>query len=300
MDDLQGLHIIVTRPQAQAEPWSKRLSALGAQVSCIPLLDIVALQDAAHVQAIKNRILNIDLYNKVIFVSQNALKYGLDWLDTYWPQLPTGVNFFAIGEATAKLMLKQGIAVTDLAQTQGGAMTSEVFLQSPALKQIAGEKILIMRGLGGRTFLGEALTERGAKVDYCELYERQLPSAAASQFAQLLTTQTRRKQTSLNNSKSKIRSDFNAAGADVLAVIVTLHSGEALENLLKVLKPLTRAKNTEMEKQSYMQQLILLVPSERVTEQAIDAGFTTIFTAENATESSMLQRLLDIRASLDN
>ncbi len=283
MDDLQGLHIVVTRPLAQAEPWAKRLVDLGANVSLIPLLNIVPVQNDAQVQAIKNHILDFDLYSKVIFVSQNAVSYGFEWLENYWPQLPVGVSFFAVGETTATLIQARGVSVTDLAQTQYGAMTSETLLQSPALQQVAGEKILIMRGLGGRTHLGEALTARGAKVNYCELYERHVPVAAATQFAQVLKT----------NALAIYALESEVLEIEALPIIVTLHSGESLENLMAILKQLI--PNNPMK----MQQLILLVPSERVAEQAIDAGFSTIFTADNATEASMLQRLLDIKASLE-
>ncbi|MES2822569.1 MAG: uroporphyrinogen-III synthase [Pseudomonadota bacterium] len=291
VDDLQGLHIVVTRPLAQAEPWAKRLIKLGASVSLVPLLDIVAVKDAAQIQAIKNCILNFDLYSKAIFVSQNAVTFGFEWLDNYWPQLPSGVQFFAVGETTAKLIEANGAVVTDLAQTQRGAMNSEALLESPALQQVAGERIVILRGLGGRTHLGDALSARGAKVEYCELYERLVPTAAATQFAQLLKTNA--------DSNAALRVQHKA---DALNLIVTLHSGEALENLITILKQLSTptAKTATPHEQTSMQQLILLVPSERVAEQAIDAGFSTIFAAGNATEASMLQRLLDMRASFKN
>lgn len=289
MDDLQGLHIVVTRPLAQAEPWAKRLINLGASVSLVPLLDIVAVKDATQIQAIKNCILNFDLYSKAIFVSQNAVTYGFEWLDNYWPQLPVSVRFLAVGETTAKLIQANGVSVTDLALTQRGAMTSEALLESPALQQVAGEKIVILRGLGGRTHLGDVLGARGAKVDYCELYERLLPAGAATQFAQILETNA--------DNNAKLNKQHKS---DALNLIVTLHSGEALENLTAILKQLSPSKTTVPREQINMQQLILLVPSERVAEQAIDAGFSTIFTADNATEASMLQRLLDIQASLKN
>ncbi|MES2675240.1 MAG: uroporphyrinogen-III synthase [Pseudomonadota bacterium] len=291
MDDLQGLHIVVTRPLAQAEPWAQRLVKLGASVSLVPLLDIVAVKDTAHIQAIKNCILNFDLYSKAIFVSQNAVTFGFEWLDNYWPQLPGGVKFFAVGETTAKLIEANGASVTDLAQMQRGAMTSEALLESPALQQVAGERIVILRGLGGRTHLGEVLSARGAKVEYCELYERLVPTTAAAQFAQLLKTNAE------NNAALRVQHK-----ADALNLIVTLHSGEALENLIAILQQLSTTAPTAAisHEQTSMQQLILLVPSERVAEQAIDAGFSNVFAAGNATEASMLQRLLDMRASFKN
>ena len=275
MDDLNGLHIVVTRPRAQAEPWANRLQGLGAHVSLVSLMDIVPVQGEVQIRAIKNKILDFDRYQKAIFVSQNAVQYGFEWIDNYWPQLPSGVSFFAVGETTANLLQALGANVTDLAQTQTGAMTSETLLASPSLLHIAGEKILIFRGCGGRTHLGGELEARGAIVDYCELYQRELP-VAATQLEQLLQHHNASTLALTNNH-----------------IVVTLHSGEMLANLNEIIKKLP------LSEQTLLRQLILLVPSSRVAEQAISAGFTRIFVAENATEARMLQRLLDIKASLE-
>lgn len=263
MGELAGLHIIVTRPQAQAEAWAESLVEAGASVSLLPLMAIVPVQDEAHIRAIKNCILDFDVYQKAIFVSQNAVEQGFAWLENYWPQLPMGIEYFAVGETTAKLLQSYGVIVADLAQAQEGSMTSETLLQSPHLQRVAGERIIIFRGLGGRPHIGETLVERGARVDYCELYQRSLPSGAAAQAAQLLR-ETTAQQT-----------------------IISLHSGEAFTNLLSVLEQADVGETVR-------QQLGLLVPSERVAEQAAAAGFGKIYTAENATDKCMLQRLTSI------
>jgi len=264
MDDLTGLHIVVTRPKAQAEPWAERLRTMGAQASVISLLEIVPVSAEAQIRAIKNRILDFDLYSKAIFVSQNAVEYGFEWLENYWPQLPYGIDFFAVGETTASQLHTRGVKVTDLAQSQTGAMTSETLLQSPALQSVAGEKIIIFRGLGGRPHIGEVLRERGAHVDYCELYERLLPAESARAFESLLTL-----------------------GPD--NVIVVLHSGEALENLQKIVRQVT------VKPAATMVNIVLLVPSQRILALAKAAGFTRVSAAQNATEASMLQGLLDLK-----
>lgn len=264
MGELTGLHILVTRPRAQAEPWAERLCALGATTSIISLLEIVPVREESQVQAIKNCILDFDLYRKAIFVSQNAVEHGVDWLENYWPQIPYGIEFFAVGETTARQLHERGFKVTDLAQSQTGAMTSETLLQSPALQSVVGEKILIFRGLGGRPHIGEVLSERGAQVDYCELYERVLPSESAAEFAQLLSQ-------------------------NITNLVVVLHSGEALENLQKIVRQMT------VSPEQLMLNMHVLVPSQRILELAKAAGVVKVVAAQNATEACMLQGLLDIK-----
>jgi uroporphyrinogen-III synthase len=272
MDDLTGFHIVITRPKAQAEPWAARLRDLGANTTVAPLLEIVPVSGAAQIQAIKNCILDFDLYRKAIFVSQNAVEHGFEWIDSYWPQLPIGIDFFAVGETTAKQLHERGAKVTDLAQSQTGAMTSETLLQSPALQQVAGEKVVIFRGLGGRPHVGEVLSARGAQVSYCELYERILPDETAQKFAAIL-----------------VQAGNNSQSGDKLVLV--LHSGEALENLQKIVREL--AVNVH----AIMTTIYLLVPSQRILELAEAAGFIHVFAAQNATEASMLQGLIDLAAS---
>jgi uroporphyrinogen-III synthase len=265
LTDLSGLEIVITRPKEQAEPWAKTLSELGASVSTIALMDIVPLEEPSQVQAIKHQISSLDNYQKIIFVSQNAVKYGLEWINQCWPQMPSGIRFFAMGETTASQLRAQGIVVTDLAQTQTGAMTSEALLQSDALQDVAGERIFIFRGQGGRSHLAEVLETRGAKVDYCELYTRQLPTAAAQHFMQFMDNAAMRNPTP--------------------AAIITLHSGEALTNLVAV------SNQLPTQQQKLLRELVLLVPSHRVALNAANKGFGNVYTAENATDACMLEQL---------
>jgi uroporphyrinogen-III synthase len=46
----------------------------------------------------------------------------------------------------------------------------------PQLQNLKGKKVLILRGGQGRQTLGEELAQRGATVEYCELYQRQIHS----------------------------------------------------------------------------------------------------------------------------
>lgn len=234
-----------TRPSDQNSAWQQQLALLG-DVLVLPLLDIVPLTDADDCQAIKNCVADLDHYQHVIFVSQNAVACGFEWINNRWPQLPNGVIFYAIGAKTAQAMRQHCDVVTEC----GGAMDSETLLQIPSLQSMANQKVLIFRGQGGRTFIAESLRERGAHVDYCELYARQLPQAAKS-IAALIDPNRRH--------------------------IVPLFSGESLTNLLQVLPASVDKK-----------ELQLIVPAERVADIARVAGFCRIAVAQNAGEAAML------------
>jgi uroporphyrinogen-III synthase len=259
---LAAYHILITRPLAQAAPWAKKLHALGAKTTIMPMMDIIPLTDTESQRVITNQILAFAEYQKAIFISQNAVIHGLHWLDRYWPQLPIGVSFFAIGQATAEL-LDQGIGAGNthssyLAHTANASMDSEALLAHPDLAAINGESVLIFRGEGGRTLLGDELQARGARVDYCELYQRQKPTRAPT-LPHAFRTTTRQ-------------------------ATISVHSGETLANLCDTVN------SSDL---LWLQQKTVLLPSRRVAEQAEKLGFSNRIVAENACHDSMVNALIE-------
>ncbi len=234
-----------TRPCHQNSVWQQQLAELG-EVLAVPLLAIAPLTEADDCQAIKNYVADLDHYQHVIFVSQNAVAAGFEWINNRWPQLPSGVIFYAIGAKTAEAMRQYCDEVTEC----GEAMNSEALLQVPTLQAVAQQKVLIFRGQGGRTLLADALRARGARVDLCELYARQLPAMAKVTCAQLEPSRRH---------------------------VVPVFSGDSLVNLVQVLPSHINKK-----------ELQLIVPAQRVADMARDEGFCRIAVAQNASEAAML------------
>jgi uroporphyrinogen-III synthase len=83
----------------------------------------------------------------------------------------------AISFGTKRELDQAGIAPVIVPQS--GA-DSEAVLAAPELQQVAGKRVLIIRGDDGRPVLGDALAARGAKVDYAECYRRVRPAADAA------------------------------------------------------------------------------------------------------------------------
>lgn len=261
--------VVITRLAAQAEAWASALHTQGFATRRLPLIELRGLVDEAQRQAAKNKILDFDLYQKVIFVSQNAVDYGMSWLDDYWPQLPIGIDYFAVGATTAKKLADYGLKVTDLAVSETGGMTSEDLLQAPQLQAVQGDKILIVRGLGGRGHLAETLRQRGASVDFCEVYERLLPAAAATELQALITDMAAERETRF---------------------ILALHSGESLQNILALVATLDSGLQASINKT--LRALPVLVPSERIAALAVAEGFSQVISADNATDQAMSAALL--------
>jgi uroporphyrinogen-III synthase len=150
---LTGLHILVTRPAHQTELLSQRLMALGAQITVLPALDIIANDFTSPTQP----------YDLLIFISSNAVHFGQALLATQ-PQ----ARIAAVGQRTTDALLAAGQQV-DI--TPEAAASSEALLQHPLLTN-PPKRILIVRGVGGRELLQETLTQRGSQVDVVEVYRR--------------------------------------------------------------------------------------------------------------------------------
>mgnify|MGYP000088101937 CR=1 FL=1 len=249
---LTDQRILVTRPAHQAHNQIELLQQLGAEAIPFPLqqIDPVA-EDAPAYHLLKSRILDLDLYQSVIFVSANAARFGADWIDQYWPQLPLGVNWLAIGRRTAEVLADYGI--TAFHSEQG--YDSEALLTAAPLQDVDGQKILIMRGQGGRELLADTLRQRGAQVDYADLYYRNCPLYNETQIASTL-----------------------APPLDGLLIT----SADALANL----HTLADLYLTSLQKYP------LIVPSERIASLARQQGWQQVRVATGPDDRAMIQALM--------
>lgn len=255
---LNGLNVLVTRPQHQAGNLLQSLRAQGAEPIPFPLLSIVPIAEKdGGFHLLKQHILDLDLFQKVIFVSPNAVHIGYDWIDQYWPQLPTGIDWFAIGKQSSTTLNNYGI---DAYHSPLG-YDSEALLSCEMLHDIADEKILIMRGEGGREKLAIELRARGAEVSYAELYRRERPEYSEEEIANALYTQS------------------------LDAILIS--SGAGLHNLLQIANGQGKKFSTDSLLHCH-----LVVPSERIKQDAELAGFTKIITAAGPDDQSMINALL--------
>lgn len=243
---LAGLNVLITRPQERGAELRAALELVGATVRHLPLLAIMPLaddEDGRLLAANRRVALELDRYHRAICVSATAVEYGLDWLAAFWPQWPQEPAWYGIGAATAKALSAQGLS----ARQPGGAMNSEALLELPEWRNPTGERVLIVRGVGGREHLTTELRRRGARVELLECYRRVLPAGVEA---------------------AQLRQD--ADWADVICI----SSGETLASL----QQLWHAQGLTPDQL----EASLLVPGARVAGLVQTAGFRHCLSAENA------------------
>ena len=240
--------IIVTRPAGQADELIAGIKALDATLDIIhqPLIDIVPVSDDQS-SVLRQRMLDIDHYQAVIAISKNAAEIGLQWLDKYWPQPPVYVDWYGVGPTTAD-ELKRELHPVYMPEQR---FDSEGLLQLDKLQQVEGQKILIWRGIGGRETLATELRQRGAQVDYAELYERRQIGYSSQQWQQALQHQP----------------------------LLLLSSGQALDIVEQQVDNLAGQVSA------------ILVPSERVAEKAKNKGYKQVLVATSARDQDVLAQL---------
>jgi len=158
---LQGIGILVTRPRAQATELIQAIQEKGGEVICFPAIEIVP-RDPIEIAKDAAALATPDI---AIFVSRNAVDHGLVFA--------AGAEKAAIGPATATAIRAAGQTV-DINPDSG--YDSESLLAEPALQEVTGKQVRIIRGSKGRELLADTLRERGAGVDYLSVYERKLPT----------------------------------------------------------------------------------------------------------------------------
>jgi uroporphyrinogen-III synthase len=172
---LDGLVVLVTRPQHQAHGLCEMITHAGGEAIAFPTLDILPIE--------VGEFTGLDRQDMIIFVSQNAVMY---FGDKYKNQLADNVINIAVGASTAQCMQEHGFEYVLQAPAPAG---TESLLTMPELTDVAGKQILIVRGQNGRELLADTLTERGAKIRYIEVYQRALPSPTQEMLEQALSAQ---------------------------------------------------------------------------------------------------------------
>lgn len=196
--ELRGRAILVTRPGERAGNLARLIEQAGGRAHRLPAIEI---EDLPAPPALRE----LERFDLAVFVSPTAASKVLRQVTAWPPRLRAAT----VGGGTRRELERRGLR--NVIAPQAGA-DSEALLALPDLQAVAGKRIAIFRGEGGRELLGDTLRERGAEVHYVACYRRRAPSA---------------------------RPTFNEREVDA----VTVSSSQGLANLFELLEPaLLRAK----------------------------------------------------------
>lgn len=234
---LAGRSIVVTRPAAQARQLAGLIRAAGGIPVLFPVLEILDSGDLRPLQALIDRLEEFDL---AIFISPSAVNKAMN-LITARRQLPPGLSIAAIGRGSARELKHFGVGEVIAPARK---FDSEALLELPELTEIAGKRVVIFRGDGGRELLGDTLVARGAVLEYAECYRRGKPNSNA---APLL--------------KAWARNELHA-------IVVT--SSEGLHNLFDMVGKLG---------QSWLRKTPLFVTHARIAATARELGLAAVIEA---------------------
>ena len=163
---MQDVGVLVTRPEHQATALCRLLEEHGARAVRLPAINIKPLAGRDDIAA---RLGPLSAFDVIIFTSANAVRFGAALLDQQ-----RDLTLGALGPATAHALTEAGYRV---AVQSNASIDSEGLLKHPRLEQCKGSRILLIKGVGGRPFLSQQLTQRGAQIVTADVYER-LPGGA--------------------------------------------------------------------------------------------------------------------------
>ncbi|MBD1577695.1 uroporphyrinogen-III synthase [Vibrio sp. S11_S32] len=237
------MSVLVTRPGEDGADLCYQLSRLGIESQHHPLLRFEQGKDN---ETLHCTLKHCDI---VIAVSQYAVHWAYQTLKQQHRPFPSQIHYFAIGNKTAQL-LQQYSAQRVISPK---ISDSEHLLDLPALKLVKNQRILILRGNGGRELIYQTLQQRGASVDYSEIYQRSYLPITKDVFSQWQL-------------------------ANIKQLVVT--SSDQLHYLIS---------HTPNDYLAWIKQLKLYLPSIRIEQQAKQLGFSHIINTGSAANSVLLE-----------
>ncbi|MBD3669903.1 MAG: uroporphyrinogen-III synthase [Gammaproteobacteria bacterium] len=228
---LAGVHVVVTRPAGQHERLCQLIEASGGVSIHYPVLEI---QDAADQARLAQQIARLDEFDLAIFISPNAVQRAMNRINAHGglpPKLKTATVGRGSGRELARILGRE----PDIVPAK--RFNSEALLELPPMQEVAGQRVIIFRGDGGREHLANTLRERGAKVEYAEVYRRGRPDI----------------------DKAPLMHAWARGEVDIIVVT----SGEGLRNLFDMVGQLGR---------QWLRKTPILVINERLVELARELG----------------------------
>lgn len=179
---LSGKRIAVTRTREQASELVERISALGAEVIELPLIQV---SKAVDLQTLADVFTELGSYDWIVFTSANGVRYFFEEFHRIYDDIRSlgMLRFASVGEATSKGILEQHIKV----ECQPKVATAEALAEAlVATGSLDSAKVLVITGNLNRDVLIKKLEEARAIVDQLQVYKTEktdlTDNAAAADF----------------------------------------------------------------------------------------------------------------------
>jgi uroporphyrinogen-III synthase len=177
---MEPMQLLVTRPQPQADAWVRELRAHGVPAHALPLLQIeAAAEPSAHAAWA-----SLADHALVVFVSPNAVQtfFALRPAQAAWPAATLAGS---TGPGTTQALRAAGVPPQQIVEPprEPAQFDSEALWQGLSGRRWTQKRVLVVRGDGGREWLGEQLRDAGAQVEFVRTYRRVAPRWSAAQQA---------------------------------------------------------------------------------------------------------------------
>lgn len=249
--------ILVARPDVGGQDLCAAIESAGGKAIHFPTIAFAPPRDE---QLFEQMVHAMGDHDWIIFNSPQAVRATVVAMRRMWPHFADTVKLAAVGAGTARALKEAGYIVNIIPEQE---WSSEGLLALPEFADVAGQKIMIVRGEGGRELLEKVLQERRARVSSCVAYQRVLPHVSDEICTNLFKT-----------------NQINAVVAGSFATVSNLK--------------LLLGKNDWPQLFS----IPLIVMSDRVKELAAREGFQTIWVAATASNQAVLDLLMQRKEEL--
>ena len=158
------MFILITRQKEKSEEFSALLNKNKIKNLCFPVLSIKRNNPTA------TNIINLKESNFVIFTSQNSVS---NFMKIFTKDNLVGKKIASIGDSTSKALEEFGVEVDISPESE---FSSENLCEEISNLPNKKNKIIIVKGDGGRSILRDELSKKFQVYDDLNIYKRELPS----------------------------------------------------------------------------------------------------------------------------
>ena len=183
--------VLVVRPRAQARAWVDELTALGVAARALPLIEILPAPDPARVESVFAEVEASTAQPVLVFVSPNAVLgfftavisgRGASAGSPAWPAHAWAA---ATGPGTVAALRDCGVPDGCIVAPaiEAAQFDSEALWSAISAWPWTARPVWLVRGNGGRDWLGQQLRDAGADVRVVQSYVRVAPTLTADERA---------------------------------------------------------------------------------------------------------------------